>query len=51
MIHHQDSSWGLTMSVHRGGGGRHGGQALAGHMDMIPRTSATLSRGRKGKLG
>lgn len=27
------------------------GEALAGHMDMIPRTWATLSRGRKGETG
>lgn len=28
-----------------------GGKALAGHVDMIPRTLATLSRGRKGEIG
>jgi hypothetical protein len=56
MIHHQDSSWGLTVSVYREGGGRREeeeeeeGKALAGHVDMIPRTLATFKR-KKGKLG
>lgn len=51
MIHHQDSNWGLVMSVDAGmkerEGGR-GGEALAGHADTIPTALATLAMGRQG---
>lgn len=50
MLHHQDSNWGLVMSLDRAMEARkgvRGGKAFPGHADMMPRALATFAMGRK----